>query len=235
MFVVAWLLLEVGPAFVSPFLGDDAYSEMYYLTEDWASVMLALALYSGLSYTSTILKLSAFMAVSVATLFALANLLTEALTDGWYIAFVLACVAVALVLVSIRFSFMPRRIVKPTHDTIYLVVRKPHSILDMMALIYSGIGGGFVAYHNGDIWKFKRDTSRVWEFKLWKLKINIPRRDTGRMVKERNAQYYTGKGMIDCGPATPEKLQDLDDMVDQKWSIFNNCFTVFAGWRRKWQ
>lgn len=215
LFLAAWFLLEVCPAFVSPFLGDDAYSTMYFLTEDWASVCLAAALYFGLSYTSTTLKMAAFVAVVLATFYAVTNLAIIPLDDGWGISLIIASIMVAAILAAMRFVFMDGGDGKPEDGHIYLIIRKPHTVMDLLGLFYSGIGGGFVAYHDGNIWKFKKSA--------------------GVLVKEPNALYYTGKRMIDCGPATPEMLADLDGLLGARWSIFNNCFTVFAGWRRKWR
>lgn len=214
VFLLAWLLLETAPAFISPFLDDEIYSFVYFLTEDWAGVSLALAFYTGLSYTSTLLKLSAFMAVIVSSLFALSNLFIESLPDVWYPAFVLSCVAGALILSSVRFAFVPRKNITPRHDSLYLVVRKPSTPLDLIGLIYSGLGGGFAAYYNGAVWKFDRKTKKL--------------------IKKFDPTYYVGKRLIDYGSPMPGMISDLDQMVGTNWSVFNNCHSVFTSLGRKW-
>ena len=217
--LLGWLLLETIPSFVSPYLSDDVYSGVYNYTEDWASVLLAAALYAGLSYTSTLLKAASLFVLIVAFSFALANIIIDILgiQDESAPALFIAISVWLGAIFALRFIFHFDDGDKhtPTRRHIYLIIRKPHSLLDMLALIYSGLGGGFVAYHDGKIWKFTKSE--------------------GCLVKEFDPKYYVGKRMIDCGEATEEKLADLDTLVGARWSIFNNCFSVFAGWRRKWR
>lgn len=216
--LLAWGCLETLPTFASPFLGDDAYSSVYNYSEDVATIALTLALYTALSYTSTLLKAAAFFTVIVSFSFAAANIAIDVmgLQDATKIALIIALVvwlgAVATLRFIFRFDDGDKCI--PMRGHIYLIVRKPHSFIDMLALVYSGLGGGFVAYHDGDVWRFDREE--------------------GCLIKAHDKSYYIGKRMIDCGEATEEKLVDLNRMRGTKWSIFNNCVTVFAGWRRKW-
>ena len=58
----------------------------------------------------------------------------------------------------------------------------------------------------------------------------------GYKASTASPDHYTfiGNSNDDCGIATQDKITDLENLVGCKWSIWNNCFTVFGRWRRAW-
>lgn len=179
--------------------------------------MLALACYTVLSYTSTILKAMFLTAVVVSAGMFISNILVKVLSFGQNTATALmvAFILITLQLFMTRFIFrMDHTYITPEPDRIYLIVTKPHDLWGMAGLVWSGVGGGFSAYVDGQCYWFSREA--------------------GVMVKEYDSDYYKGRQLIDCGIATKDKIEDLDNLVGCKWSIWNNCFTVFGRWRRAW-
>jgi len=217
-FFVLWFALETLPAFVPESVSNIVYNAIYFLSEDLSTIALALACYFALSYTSIVLKGLTLSAVIISTLFFITNLMIEhtaipqSTTTG-IVGFV-GFLIIGLFLIRFLFKVSGGSYLKPKHDRIYLIVNKPHSMLGMLGLFYSGMGGGFSAYVNGDCYWFSKDA--------------------GSLVKTFDKSWYKGRYLIDCGPVTGDKINDLEAMIGQKWSIFNNCFTVFSRWRRRW-
>lgn len=213
-----WLVLELLPGFTPASLSDDLYSKLYFFTEDTASIALALACYFSLSYTSVILKgVSLTAVITTILLFGFNTIMNFGLLPGTSAtALTIAVFIIALMLFAVRFLFRSTNATwgKPAVNAIYLIIDKPHSFLGMLGLFWSGIGGGYSVYHNGDCYWFPRSE--------------------GKMVKTHDQDWYKGRYMINCGPATPDKLADLESMIGQKWSIFNNCFVAFGKWKRRW-
>jgi len=217
-FFALWLILELSSAFVPASFSDIFYDQFYFWTEDLSTISLALACYFSLSYTSTILKAVSLTAVIVTTCIMFLNILVEfsPIPKISSVGLTLGLGVIVIGVFLIRFLF---RVHDGTHglaqrDIMYLVIDRPKNFLGVLALLYSGIGGGFSVYVNGDCYWFPRDA--------------------GKMVKTHEEGWCRGKNMIDCGPVTGDKLNDLESMIGQKWSIFNNCFTVFSRWRRRW-
>ncbi len=216
-FFVLWLICEFSPSIIPASISDETYWMLYFLSEDLTGILLALACYTALSYTSTILKAMSLTAVVIACGLMLANASIEFLdfdestATGLMVAFVL----ISLQLFMTRFVFrMDHTYTTPEPSRIYLIVTKPHDLWGMAGLFWSGIGGGFSVYVDGTCYWFSREA--------------------GVMVKEYDLDYYKTRQLIDCGIATKDKIEDLDNLVGCKWSIWNNCFTVFGRWRRAW-
>lgn len=216
-FFVSWLICEFAPALIPSSASDDLYWTLYYYSEDLSTILLALACYTALSYTSTVLKGISLSVVVVACGLLLFNILINIFefpkvpATAMMIVFIL----LSLQLFMARFIFRldPSRSV-PDLNHIYLVVTKPHNLWGMAGLFWSGVGGGFSVYADGWCYWFSREA--------------------GVMVKEYDPDYYKGRRLIDCGVVTADKIDDIDDLVGTKWSIWNNCFTVFGRWRRIW-
>ncbi len=188
------------------------------MTSDLATVFLAAAGYSALTYTSTTLKGVSFSILAVCIAMMGINLLVLSgfLRPSYTVGLLFVAVLVVLQLFMARFIFYAKggKIDNPDPGRIYLIINKPHNFTGLLGLIWSGIGGGVSAYVDGDYYWFQRDK--------------------GILVKERAFNWYRGKRMLDYGAATPEKMADLNRMLGQKWSLWNNCFTVFNAWHRRW-
>jgi len=214
-----WLVLEISPAIVPSSFSDTFYDNFYFWTEDLSTIAFALACYLSLSYTSIILKGVALSAVIISIAIMVLNFIVE--TAGLpkipSTGFAFAAIVFVLFAFLIRFLFKVKDggYGKPKHDHIYLIVNKPHNLIGMLGLFYSGIGGGFSAYVNGDCYWFPKEE--------------------GKLVKTHDPDWYKGRHIIDCGPVTGNKINDLESMIGQKWSLFNNCFVVFSRWRRRWE
>lgn len=218
MLFMGWVIFEYLPSFVPSSFSDEQYSVIYFLSEDFSTVLLTLACYFSLSYTSIILKGVSLSTVVIASSIMIFNAMIEfvplSISQSFGLSFIATFIAIQ--------CFMTRFIIRmdtgeyglPNSGEIYLIVSKPHGFMGLLGLIWSGIGGGFSIYIDGDCYWFPRDK--------------------GELVKTHDPDWYKGKRMISCGPKTPEKMAELNDMIGQKWSIFNNCFTVIASWSRKW-
>lgn len=212
-----WVLCEYSPVMFPDSMTNYQYLQAYYYTEDLATILLALACYTALSYTSMILKGISLTVVVIASGLMISNAMVDFLgfDKSTTTAFMVAFVLIALQLFMTRFVFrMDHTFTAPEPDRIYLIVTKPHDLWGMAGLFWSGIGGGFSAYVDGTCYWFSREA--------------------GVMVKEYDPDYCKGRQLIDCGIATKDKIEDLDNLVGCKWSIWNNCFTVFGRWRRAW-
>lgn len=206
------------PGLVPASFSNAFYDSLYFLTEDLASIFLALACYFSLSYTSVILKGVSLTAVIITVLLFSFNIVIDLglLPTASATTLTIALFIISFMLFTVRFLFRSTNATwgKPAVNAIYLIIDKPHSFLGMLGLFWSGIGGGYSVYHNGDCYWFPRTE--------------------GKMVKTHEPDWYKGRYMINCGPATPAKLADLESMIGQKWSIFNNCFVAFGKWKRRW-
>lgn len=218
LFFVLWFALELAPSLAPSSVSDSVYDTIYFLSEDLSMIALALSFYFALSYTSTLLKgMSLCIVIISASIFS-ANMLVEytfipkSAETGIVIS--VSIILMALFLLRFLFKIYDGGFMRPEHDRIYLVVSKPHDFRGMIGLIRSGIGGGFSAYVNGDCYWFPRKEKHL--------------------VKTHDKEYYKGRYLIDCGPVTGDKINDLESMIGQKWSLMNNCIAVFASWRRKW-
>lgn len=218
LFFALWVVFELGTSLVPSYVSDSIYDTIYFLSEDWSTIALSLAFYFALSYTSTILKAISVSAVIISTMLFATNMLVEytPIPESSETSIVISGSLISLILFLLRFLFKIRNggFMTPEHDHIYLVVSKPRDLLGMVGLFYSGIGGGFSAYVNGDCYWFPRAE--------------------GRLVKTYEKDWYKGRYLIDCGPVTGDKINDLESMIGQKWSLMNNCISVFGRWRRKW-
>lgn len=214
-----WFILLMVPAVVPASFSDEMYDFIYFLTSDLSVIALASAFYVSLSYTSIVNKGLALISIIISTLVFVSNHVIEHTPipkDSSTGLLVFSGVLITgLFLIRFLFKTYSGGYMKPEHDRIYLIVNKPRNFLGMMGLFYSGIGGGFSAYVNGDCYWFSKEASSL--------------------VKTRDKDWYKGRYLIDCGPVTGDKINDLESMIGQKWSIFNNCFTVFSRWRRKWE
>jgi len=217
IFVILWFVCEFLPALIPSETGIDLYWDLYFYSEDLSTIFLALSFYTALSYTSVILKGLSLSAVVISIGLIATNILVDVVgfPQKHSTALVIGCCLYALQLYMTRFIFsVNEEYQNPEPDTIYLVVTKPHDLWGMAGLFWSGIGGGFSAYVNGYCYWFSREK--------------------GVMIREYTPDYYKGRKLIYCGPATLEKTEDLDSLVGRKWSIWNNCFVVFGRWRRTW-
>lgn len=218
VFFALWVLLLIIPVLVPESVSDEIYDAIYFFASDLSVVALALACYFSLSYTSVVNKGLSLSAVIISTLIFASNMLVEyspipvGSTTGLFVFG--GVFSTLLFLLRFLFRIYEGGYMKPEHDRIYLIVNKPRNFIGMIGLLYSGIGGGFSAYVNGDCYWFPRKEKCL--------------------VKTHDKDYYKGRYLIDCGPVTGDKINDLESMIGQKWSIFNNCFTVFGRWRRKW-
>jgi hypothetical protein len=128
--------------------------------------------------------------------------------------FTLLIISLHLFLLRFMLRLSSDKFHKPEDGTIYLIVTKPHNFLGMLGLFWSGLGGGSSVYVDGVCYWFSSEK--------------------GALVKTTDPDWYKGKRMIDCGRRSPDKIAELDKLVGMRWSIWNNCFTVFARWRREW-
>lgn len=213
-----WFIMELLPAVVPASVSDEVHGDIYFFAEDTSSILLALACYFSLSYTSIVLKGVSLSAVVVTIFLFVFNLIIDSgvLQPSSALAITIGGFIFVLMLFAVRFLFKSTNGTygKPAVNAIYLIIDKPHDFLGMLGLLWSGVGGGYSVYINGACYWFPRDK--------------------GMMVKTFDPDWYKGRYMINCGPATADKIADLEAMVGQKWSILNNCFTVFGRWRRKW-
>jgi len=132
--------------------------------------------------------------------------------------------ALGFYVIFIRFNLRPvfkGRLTKT--DRVYLIFSKRPNrpnlfrreiILTCLSLIVSRHGKTIGAYVNGHKYQFDKTT--------------------GLFVKEASALPTLEIPFIDCGLAKEAKIASLDALVGQKWSLFNNCFMVFARWRKGW-
>ena len=213
-----WVAVELAPALAPPSMSDEGYRTLYLFSEDIASIVLASACYFSLTYTSTVLKgLSLATVVIAASLFG-ANLLVAftPITASFETGIILGTVILAVYLILIRFIFRLNRSSpdKIKAGNIYLVYDKPHSFIGMLGLFLSGRSGMVSAWASGYCYRFSTSADGL--------------------LKEIKEDYLIGKTLVDYGPATENRVASLDALVGQKWSLFNNCFTVFSRWRREW-
>ena len=216
-FFVSWLVCEFAPAVIPSSASDDLYWTLYFFSEDLSTILLALACYTALSYTSTILKGISLTVIVVACCLMISNALIEFMdfNESTAMALMVAFILISLQFFLTRFVFrMDHTYTAPEPGRVYLIITKPHDLWGMVGLFWSGIGGGFSAYVDGTCYWFSREA--------------------GVMIKEYDPDYYKTRQIIDCGIATADKIADLDSLVGCKWSIWNNCFTVFGRWRREW-
>lgn len=218
LFFALWVVFELGTSLVPSSVSDSVYDAIYFLSEDLSTIALSMAFYFALSYTSTILKAMSLSAVIISSVVFATNMLAEHtfIPNSSGTSIVISGSLVALLLCFLRFLFKIRNggVMTPEHDRIYLIVSRPSDFVGMIGLFRSGIGGGFSAYVNGDCYWFPRKEKCL--------------------IKTHDKDYYKGRYLIDCGPVTGDKINDLESMIGQKWSIFNNCISVFGRWRRKW-
>jgi len=218
IFFSLWFVLELVPSLVPSSISNSVYDTIYFLAEDLSMIALALSFYFALSYTSTILKGMSLSVIIISTLIFATNIIVEhtPIPENSTTAIVISgsLISIALFLLRFLFKIYDGSYKPPVHDHIYLVVNRPSDFIGMIGLFRSGIGGGFSAYVNGDCYWFPRKEKCL--------------------VKTHDKEYYKGRYLIDCGPVTGDKINDLESMIGQKWSIFNNCFSVFGRWRRKW-
>lgn len=216
--VGGFIFCEYISVFVPDSVRDEIYNAVYFLFEDLSTVFLAAAFYSSLSYTSMVLKGVSFSTVVVAISILLSNILNDvglipaSSAIGISVAFIL--IMLQTYLIRFIFHLQDGKIGKPDSGTIYLVINKPHNFTGLLGLIWSGVGRGCSAYVDGNCYWFSREK--------------------GILIKNHDPDWYRGKRMLDYGEATSEKIADLDSMVGQKWSLWNNCFTVFSAWHRRW-
>lgn len=212
-------MLELVPSIVPAYVSDHIYDTIYFLSEDLSTIALALACYFSLSYTSVLLKGITLTAVIVSIMFFASNNIVQyspiPATSSTGLVLFFGVLVTSLFLIRFLFKTYDGGYIKPKHDRIYLIVNKPHNFLGMLGLFYSGIGGGFSVYVNGDCYWFPKEV--------------------GKLVKTFEKDWYKGRYLIDCGPVTGDKINDLESMIGEKWSIFNNCFTVFSRWRKRWE
>lgn len=213
-----WVICELGPSFIPLSVSDVVYWNAYLYSEDLASLLLAAACYTSLSYTSVVVKGVSLSAVVIAGCLIPVNIMSALgfIPKSYAIGILLAMVFAALQLFLVRFILRieEHSFTTPRPETVYLIINKPRSLPGMLGLLWSGIGGGFTAYVDGQCYWFSRKS--------------------GTLVKEYDPQWYRGKRMINCGAASDEKIADLEGMIGKKWSIWNNCFTVFGAWKRRW-
>ena len=213
-----WGVFEFVPALLPHLIGDDLYWAVYFYAEDMASVMLAMACYFSLSYTSVLLKGVALTIVIISSMLIPCNILVDvgAIPASYGVGLLIILVFSIAQCFMVRFMLRASsdRITNPRDDIVYLIVNKPRNFWGMIGLLWSGIGGGFTAYVAGECYWFSRES--------------------GVLVKTTDKNWFRGKQMIDCGEATSEKIADLEALVGQRWSVLNNCFTVFGSWKRRW-
>jgi len=213
-----WLGMELLPGFVPASVSDKIHDDIYFFAEDTSSILLALACYFSLSYTSLILKGVSLSVVIITILLFVFNIIIDfgLLSATSATALTVAMFLISIMLFTVRFLFRSTNGTygKAAVNAIYLIIDKPHDFFGMLGLIWSGIGGGYSVYVNGDCYWFPRSE--------------------GKMVKTHDPHWYQGRYMINCGPITADKINDLESMIGQKWSVFNNCFVVFGKWRRRW-
>lgn len=218
LFFAGWLICEYIPSFVPDGFSDDQYSVIYFLAEDLSTVLLASACYLSLSYTSLVLKGVSFSTIVISCSIMMFNIFVESglvsPSSSFGLSLIAALIAVQYFMTRFIFRLEDGEICKPDPNTIYLIINKPHNFTGLCGLMWSAIGGGFSAYVDGDCYWFSHDK--------------------GILVKGSHPDWYRGKRMVNCGEATPEKISDLESLIGQKWSLWNNCFTVFSAWRRRW-
>jgi len=213
-----WVVCEYSSVFVPDHFSDDLYDSIYFFTEDASSIFLALACYFSLPYSSIVLKGVSFSVVVVAISVMLCNIFVKIeilpATSATGLSVVLVLSMLQIFMIRFIFHKGDGEYCTPESGTIYLIIDKPHDFWGLLGLIKSALGGGLSVYIDGNCYWFSREK--------------------GVLVKTNDPDWYRGKQMINWGTATPEKIADLEAMKGQRWSIFNNCFTVFGAWRRKW-
>lgn len=209
--LVAWLILETCSVFVPDWVSDEVYSQVYLYSNDWATVALAWALYISITYRSTVLKMAAFCALSVSVAIAIINIAVDltGVTDSTF-GLSMGSTLLFLVTGALRFSFrqLPTDNEVPKLGQIYAIVDKPHSHLSLLGVALAG-KGAIVPYCDGTIWRYKKES--------------------GKMVKESDPTYHIGRQKLCCGPATHERIKELDARNNIGWSFMNNCQTIWRG------
>ncbi len=209
-----WVFLELIPAFVP----DPWYDNVYFFTEDLASVVIFAVMYSSLAYTAIVMKGISLAGCTFAISLMIVNWSSWLMDapENFSLSIFLTLVYTLLLLLLIRFMVRVEDTndISPDPKRIYMIVTRPRDLWGVVMLLLSGLGGGFSMYLDGDCYWF-------------------PRKE-GILIKEYDPDWYKNKYIIDCGDATPERITELEDMIGRKWSIFNNCFTAFLPLYRRW-
>ena len=203
------LLLAIFSGFLAGkihllFSGDnewDAYSMGFMLQQ----LIVCIVIYSLISYRDIEAKTLSFLMC----LFPLIEIGVFLSGEGYLLAALIAAIASISWILYATFRRYTLSSDELKDDFVYIIAKRPNSFITFLASIVGTPFGRYSYYCDGYVYYYHRD-----RFK----KIS-----PDRYPMEESTILKTNI------PATDREIENLNNAVGSKWSLFNNCLTVKLG------
>ena len=189
------------------FFNGDAEWHIYSVGLMAQNFVICSVIYSMIGYKEVAAKWLAFMLC----LFPIIEIALFLIDESYFlIALVAGAVSIAWILyATFRRYTLPSD--EMTDDFVYIIAKRPNSFITFLASIVGTPFGRYSYYCKGVVYYYHRD-----RFK----KISA---DQFPMDMEESTILKTNI------PATHREIENLNNAVGSKWSLFNNCLTVKLG------
>lgn len=167
--------------------------------------VICLVIYSMIGYKDVAAKWLSFM-LCVFPIIEIALFLTD--ESYFLIAFVAGSASIAWILYASfrRYTLSSDEL---TSDFVYIIAKRPNSFITFLASIAGTPFGRYSYYCKGIVYYYHRD-----RFK--KISADSYPMEESTILKTNI-------------PATVREIENLNNAVGSKWSLFNNCLTVKLG------